>query len=159
MAVYCEIKPCTEGPPADPIELARIQALVLSGGPSSVYDEDAPPFDEAWLDLGIPVLGICYGMQLLARTFGGQVGKAQRREYGHADLEIGEATGLFEGVSLSTPVWMSHGDHVEALPKGWKPKSGKSYTRATVQKDLEPLFYKYGVDIYIFIHKKVNGPF
>jgi GMP synthase (glutamine-hydrolysing) len=120
MSVYCEIRPCTEGPPSDPEARARIQALVLSGGPSSVYDADAPPFDERWLDLDVPVLGICYGMQLLATTGGGGVGRAERREYGHADLEISESSPLFTGVDPKTPVWMSHGDHVERLPDGWR---------------------------------------
>ena len=67
--VYCEIRPCTEKAPAN--VPAQVRGLVLSGGPSSVYDDDAPPFDESWLKIEIPILGICYGMQLLARSAGG----------------------------------------------------------------------------------------
>ncbi|RME21547.1 MAG: GMP synthase (glutamine-hydrolyzing), partial [Deltaproteobacteria bacterium] len=96
--VYCEIRPCTDGP--DDVAGAvdahgaafslheRLRGLVLSGGPASVYDDDAPPFDPAWLDLDVPVLGICYGMQLLARAGGGEVEQATRREYGPADVEL-----------------------------------------------------------------------
>ena len=114
--VYCEIRPCTDVPPeaADP----QVKGLVLSGGPSSVYDEDAPPFDDGWLALDLPVLGICYGMQLLARNAGGGVEKAERREYGFAAVHTTDHP-LFEGVDGVTEVWMSHGDHVAHAPEGW----------------------------------------
>lgn len=115
--VYCEIRPCTDSPSGD-LD-SNLKGLVLSGGPSSVYDDDAPPFDEAWLKLDIPVLGICYGMQLLARNAGGTVTKADRREYGFAAVRT-ERHPLFEGVDASTSVWMSHGDHVAEAPEGWQ---------------------------------------
>ncbi len=117
--VYCEIRPCTDRAPARAADLGRMVGLVLSGGPSSVYDDDAPPFDPAWLDLGVPVLGVCYGMQLLAKHNGGHVTRADRREYGPADIEIAHAHLLLEGLDHRTRVWMSHGDHVEAAPSGW----------------------------------------
>ncbi|MEC9389450.1 MAG: glutamine-hydrolyzing GMP synthase [Myxococcota bacterium] len=113
--VYCEIRPCTDGPSMD---LGSVKGLVLSGGPSSVYDDDAPPFDSAWLDLDIPILGVCYGMQLLARSAGGEVSKAERREYGFASVNIVEHP-LFAGIDDTTDVWMSHGDHVADAPTGW----------------------------------------
>ena len=116
--VYCEIRPCTD--PAPEALPKRMVGLILSGGPSSVYDEDAPPFDRGWLDLDVPVLGICYGMQLIAQHFGGTVGGAQRREYGHADVDVVRPGALFAGVPDKTPVWMSHGDHVEVPPPGWE---------------------------------------
>jgi len=114
--VYCEIRPCTEAPPEsiDP----KMRGLVLSGGPSSVYDDDAPPFDERWLDIEVPILGICYGMQLLARNAGGDVEQADRREYGFAELSTTPHR-LFSSVDATTDVWMSHGDHVAAAPSGW----------------------------------------
>ena len=115
--VYCEIRPCTDAPPDE--APAGVVGLVLSGGPASVYDEDAPPFDNGWLAIGLPVLGICYGMQLLAVAHGGSVTHADHREYGHADLDIMERRGLFDDVSERTSVWMSHGDHVSAAPAGW----------------------------------------
>jgi GMP synthase (glutamine-hydrolysing) len=114
--VYCEIKPCTESPNNDYGD--RLKGLVLSGGPSSVYDDDAPPFDDAWLDVDVPVLGICYGMQLLARNAGGGVEQADRREYGFAELQT-SGHPLFKDVDATTDVWMSHGDHVAEAPSGW----------------------------------------
>jgi GMP synthase (glutamine-hydrolysing) len=114
--VYCEIRPCTDAPPRGPVE--GLKGLVLSGGPSSVYDADAPPFDGGWLGLGVPVLGICYGMQLLARDAGGEVARAERREYGFAQVRTSQHT-LFKGVGQVTDVWMSHGDHVADPPDGW----------------------------------------
>ncbi len=116
--VYCEIRPCTE---AAPDQLPpRLVGLILSGGPSSVLGEDAPPFDSGWLALDVPVLGICYGMQLLAAELGGRLASSQRREYGHADVQVTEPAGLFAGVAAQTAVWMSHGDHVEEAPTGWR---------------------------------------
>ena len=117
--VYCEIRPCTDSAPDRPDALGRLVGVVLSGGPSSVYDEDAPPFDPGWLDLGVPVLGVCYGMQLIAKHRGGSVERADRREYGPATIEIHEDRQLFEGMDRLNRVWMSHGDHVEATPDGW----------------------------------------
>jgi len=116
--VYCEIRPCNESPPS--AVPAGTIGLVLSGGPASVYDDDAPPFDDGWLALDLPVLGICYGMQMLARADGGQVARAEAREYGHADVVVLDDDGLFAGVSPRTEVWMSHGDHVEEPPPGWR---------------------------------------
>jgi GMP synthase (glutamine-hydrolysing) len=114
--VYCEIRPCTDSPPKDP--MPQLRGLVLSGGPSSVYDLDAPPFDEEWLDLDVPVIGICYGMQLLARHAGGGVERADRREYGFAQVRTTPHP-LFDQVGACTDVWMSHGDHVAEPPQGW----------------------------------------
>ena len=95
-------------------------AIILSGGPSSVTDEGAPTFDPAILDLA-PVLGVCYGMQWIAHAVGGQVKGSGRREYGRAEMVVKEAAGLFAGFDAHerTQVWMSHGDHVEAVPPGY----------------------------------------
>ena len=119
--VYCELHPFD-------MELQAIrdfspQGIILSGGPKSVYDSGAPAVEEAIFDLGIPVLGICYGMQLLARHFGGKVIPAGKREYGHADLtSTGNPGPLFDGFFIEgkSPVWMSHGDHVEEIPEGFE---------------------------------------
>ncbi|HSK00630.1 MAG TPA: glutamine-hydrolyzing GMP synthase [Kofleriaceae bacterium] len=122
-AVYCEIHPFTIA--TDP-ELAKIRALapvgiVLSGGPSSVYDEGAPTIVPALYELGVPILGICYGAQLTARLLGGIVTPAERREYGRASVRVKVADGVFRtaapGEELA--VWASHGDHVEGLPPGF----------------------------------------
>jgi GMP synthase (glutamine-hydrolysing) len=122
-AVYCEIHPYTIA--LDP-QLAQLRALapigiVLSGGPSSVYDEGAPSIAPALYDLGIPVLGICYGAQLTARLLGGVVTPAARREFGRAAVRVREPAGVLRTVARGEElaVWASHGDHVEALPPGF----------------------------------------
>src|SRR5690606_19386602 len=93
--VYCEIHPFSIG--LDRIREMKPAALVLSGGPSSVYAENAPRVDPALFDLGLPTLGICYGMQLLAHLLGGKVARAHAGEYGAADVHLEEATGIFAG--------------------------------------------------------------
>ncbi len=119
--VYCEIVSCTT--PIEQILARKPRALVLSGGPSSVYAEDAPPFDPALLQQGLPTLGICYGVQLMAHRAGGHVARADRREYGPAEVVVEEPAGVFapfaRGEKLQ--VWMSHGDRIEAMPEGFKP--------------------------------------
>ncbi|CAN5603894.1 glutamine-hydrolyzing GMP synthase [soil metagenome] len=96
------------------------KAVILSGGPDSVYDEGAPrPDPEIWSGR-LPVLGICYGAQLMAHELGGEVVPAARREYGRAQVSITEEDGLFQGLDLEQPVWMSHGDSIERLPDGFR---------------------------------------
>jgi GMP synthase (glutamine-hydrolysing) len=97
----------------------RPRAVVLSGGPASVYEKGAPGLPPGLLESGLPVLGICYGMQLLARELGGRVEPGQRREYGPARLRIEEADGLLRGLAPEEPCWMSHGDHVAQVPPGF----------------------------------------
>jgi GMP synthase (glutamine-hydrolysing) len=123
LQVYCEIKPFYI--PLRTIEACRPRGIILSGGPASVYEPEAPQCDRAIFEMGIPVLGICYGMQLMAHVLGGKVRSSPRREYGQAMMTIDRAEGLFEGISrqeegLSLSVWMSHGDHVEESPDGFE---------------------------------------
>jgi len=118
--VYSEIHPCTSDPAA--IRAMNPKALVLSGGPSSVHDEGAPPLPKEDLDWGLPSRGICYGMQILAHTLDGEVTRSQDREYGRAVFEtLGGDCPLFDGVEgrEKLTVWMSHGDHVGRLPSGF----------------------------------------
>jgi GMP synthase (glutamine-hydrolysing) len=117
--VYSEVKPCTIDPRS--LDLSQVKGLVLSGGPASVTDSDAPEFDPAWLSLDIPTLGICYGMQLLAHHSGGALGRGAAREYGPSTITIERAEGLFSSWKKDErlTVWMSHGDHVEKLPPGF----------------------------------------
>jgi GMP synthase (glutamine-hydrolysing) len=121
MSVYSEIIPCTQ--PADEILAGGYRGLVLSGGPSSVYDDGAPLPDTKLLEAGIPVLGICYGMQAMGYLLGGQVVPAERREYGPAELRIEGTGGLLDGITPERgnqiTVWMSHGDTVLRPPKGF----------------------------------------
>ncbi len=117
--VYCEIQPPTVT--LDWIRGWRPKGVILSGGPSSVYEGDAPTADPALLELGVPILGICYGMQLLAQAEGGRVVNG-RREYGRAELEIEVGADLFQGFRPGerTVVWASHGDHVDEPPAGYR---------------------------------------
>ena len=108
--VYCEI--VRHNITAERLkELAPI-GIILSGGPASVYEDGAPKCDPGLFDLGIPVLGICYGMQLVCEALGGKVDSAPAREYGRAECTVADAEGLFAGVNSQTQVWMSHGDQV-----------------------------------------------
>jgi GMP synthase (glutamine-hydrolysing) len=118
--VYCEIHPCTL--PLDKLRALEPIAVVLSGGPQSVYEEGAPSVDAGVFELGVPVLGICYGMQLACRLLGGKVERADKREYGPARIQIKSATAIFDGFELGreVDVWMSHGDSVKALPPGFE---------------------------------------
>ncbi|HSH74551.1 MAG TPA: glutamine-hydrolyzing GMP synthase [Longimicrobiales bacterium] len=117
--VYCEIHPPTRS--LAWIEAWRPAAVILSGGPASVYDEGVPTTDRALLDAGIPVLGICYGLQLIAQLEGARV-EHGRREYGRAELTVSVTDGLFTGFDPGekTTVWCSHGDHVDVPPPGYE---------------------------------------
>jgi len=117
--VYCEI--VRHSITAERVrELAPI-GIILSGGPSSVYAQGAPLCDPKLFELGIPVLGICYGMQLMCQALGGKVDSAPAREYGRAECDIVEADGLFAGVPRQTQVWMSHGDQVTGIADDFTP--------------------------------------
>ena len=115
--VFSVVLPCTA--PFDSIQQLNPAGIILSGGPSSVYDADAPPADARVLEMGVPVLGICYGLHFILHNMGGKVRSADRREYGHADVEVVLPTALFEGLPTHLPVWMSHGDEALQLPEGF----------------------------------------
>jgi GMP synthase (glutamine-hydrolysing) len=117
LGVYSEIVPFNTSP--EEIRRKGARALILSGGPSSVYEEGAPHPDRRVLDMDIPVLGICYGVQLMAHFLGGEVRPSSRREYGHADVKVRPESRLLEGLPESVRVWMSHGDNVSAPPPGF----------------------------------------
>ncbi len=120
LGVFSEIRACTTKPAE--VDLKFVKAIILSGSPASVTGDDAPPFSKEWLELGIPVLGVCYGMQLVSHLCGGKIAQGASREYGHAVLEIKKPEGILEGFAVNekTPVWMSHGDHVEKIPPGFE---------------------------------------
>ena len=117
--VYCEIHPFNIA--LEKIQQLQPEGIILSGGPASVYQENAPKVSEDFFKMPVPFLGICYGMGVVNLAFGGEAGRAERREYGPADLVIDDNADLFYGFSRNeaTRVWMSHGDKMTASPKGW----------------------------------------
>jgi len=120
--VYCEIHPAVRGTDLGFLREFAPQGIILSGGPNSVFDPGAPTADPSLLDLGVPVVGICYGMMLIARLAGGAVTPASEREYGRADITVLENAGLFAGFDLgsATTVWASHGDRIVTAPPGFR---------------------------------------
>ena len=114
--VYCRLEPCTT--PFEAIRELRPKGIILSGGPSSVWAAGAPSLDPRVLELGAPILGICYGMQLLAQLAGGRVEGGHAGEYGPAAIEVVGEGGIFAGCEAAEKVWMSHGDRVVKLPEG-----------------------------------------
>jgi GMP synthase (glutamine-hydrolysing) len=115
--VYCIVEP-----PTLPVERMRemnLKGIVLSGGPASIYEADSPRIDPSIFGLGVPVLGICYGMQYMVDTLGGRVRKARKREYGFAELSIDHHNDIFKDIPARNQVWMSHGDSITDLPEGF----------------------------------------
>lgn len=124
-------------------ELRQLQprGLILSGGPNSTYGEGAPQCDPGLWDLGIPVLGVCYGMQLMVQQLGGQVEPSRRREYGRARLWVDDPTGLLTNVDHGSTMWMSHGDEVRGLPEGFTALAHTDNTPLAAVADSQRRFY------------------
>ncbi len=118
--VYCEIHPYNI--PREKIDRLQPKGIILSGGPASVYRENAPQVEQELFDLHVPFLGICYGMGVINQAAGGAVARSDRREYGLGELHVDHDTDLFYGFPKNdpVPVWMSHGDKITSLPKGWR---------------------------------------
>ena len=149
--VYCELHPFDMS--LEAIRAFAPRGIILSGGPKSVYEEGAPEVAEELFELGVPVLGICYGMQVMSRHFGGSVVPAGKREFGHAELYLRKDPGsLFEGFFLDgkSPVWMSHGDHVEVIPPGFEVVAGTENAPVAAIRDIGR--HLYGVQF----HPEVN---
>ena len=116
--VYCEVLPYNTS--LEKIKEINPSGIIFTGGPNSVYEEGAPAVDKGIFELGIPVLGICYGSQLMMHSLGGKVTKAPKREYGKAEVDVNTESKLFKGISNSTICWMSHTDYIEELAAGFK---------------------------------------
>lgn len=112
--VFCEIVPFSQSP--ESYKEKNLKGIVLSGGPSSVFDQDAPFCTSEVFELGVPVLGICYGLQIIGKLFGGEVERSKKREYGKAIIHVDQRENLLSGVRDNTVIWMSHGDHLSKLP-------------------------------------------
>jgi GMP synthase (glutamine-hydrolysing) len=145
MGVYCEVWPCNDERVAAFIDEGRApsKGVVLSGGPSSVSIEGAPQLDGGLLELEVPVLGICYGMQLLAHAHGGKVEASEVGEYGRTTIEIDEPIGLFHGFDKGEEidVWMSHGDSVSQAPEGFRRIASTHNGLLAAMADTERNFY------------------
>jgi len=137
--VFCEIVP----PSVDigTIRRDEIKGIILSGGPASVYAQNAPSCDSRIFSLGIPVLGICYGMQLMTKILGGSVARARSREYGRAALTVADHRYLFRNVPRESVTWMSHGDKVSRMPKGFKRIASSKNTPIASFANHEKMLY------------------
>ncbi len=133
----------------------RPAGLILSGGPMSVYDEDSPDVSKEIFTHGIPVLGICYGLQLLSRKLGGKVTRGEAAEYGRAHLEISDNNGLLDQISDNSQVWMSHGDLVEAAPEGFICSGSTEHTKFAVIENWESRIY--GVQFHPEVYHTTEG--
>lgn len=131
--VFSVVLPCTA--PLDEVRGYSPVGIILSGGPCSVYDADAPPADERVLSLGLPVLGICYGLHFIAHKLGGTVRPGPKREYGHADIEVSQSSRLFRDMPARLSVWMSHGDEAVELPSGFSRVAASSNALAAIHNE------------------------
>ena len=129
--VFSVVLPCTAS--LDEVNSYAPVGIVLSGAPWSVYDKDAPPADARVFELGLPVLGICYGLQFMVHTLGGKVRPADKREYGHAEIDIVAESVLFQGLAKKQAVWMSHGDEALELPPGFELTAKTVHAVAGIQ--------------------------
>lgn len=139
LGVYSEIHPFNI--PLRKIKALKPGAIIFSGGPQSVYEPDSPHPDPEIFNLGIPILGICYGLQLIAHHLGGQVQKAPEREYGFAALHIIDRSGLLHGLKEKTQAWMSHGDRLEAIPEGFVITARTANSKAASIENRERRIY------------------
>jgi len=154
--VYCEIHPFN-------LSLEKIRGfspkgIILSGGPSSIYDKDAPFADKRILDLKVPILGICYGMQFLTHLFGGMVAKAADREYGNAIITIKDDKDLFHGLKKTggQTVWMSHGDRIDRMPEGFEALAGSRNSPVAAMADKSRRHF--GVQFHPEVAHTPEGP-
>src|SRR5271157_5729395 len=153
LKVYCEIHPCMM--PLEEIRKFAPRGLILSGGPRSVYEADAPSIDPAVFQLGVPVLGICYGIQLMNHLLGGKVVPATSREYGYKPFSIKDTTDLFFGLNPEEKVWMSHGDKVEQVAPGFEIIGASDTCPAGAVADRARQLY--GVQFHPEVHHTPRG--
>jgi GMP synthase (glutamine-hydrolysing) len=152
--VFSVVLPCTA--PLTEIKAHKPLGVILSGGPSSVYDDDAPAADAGILAMGVPVLGICYGLHFIVHHLGGKVKSAPLREYGHAEVVIEDgATALFSGLPATIQVWMSHGDEAEQLPEGFRRTAITSNALAGIVNEERRIW---AVQFHPEVHHTPLGP-
>ena len=151
--VYCQVEPSNIS--VDKIKALNPQGIILSGGPSSIYEENSPSMDPSLFDLGIPILGICYGMHYMVHTLGGKIKKAAKREYGFASLDIKEATPLFKDMDTGFQCWMSHGDSALELPDNFVVTASTRNTAIAAIANHEKKFY--GLQFHPEVEHSING--
>ncbi len=137
--VYCEIKPAAGA--LEEIKKTSPRGIILSGGPASIYEKDSPSVAAEIFELGIPVLGICYGMHLMIDALGGEIKRSDKREYGFAELNIIEREPLFTNIEQRVQCWMSHGDSAEKLPPGFSVIASTLNTKIAAAADPDRRFY------------------
>ena len=153
--VYCEVKPYTT--PLEELKAMQPKGFIFTGGPNSVYDAASPKVDPAIFTLGVPVLGICYGMQLLAFNLGGGLEQSETREYGPADLRFVRSCALWDGIDLTklSRVWMSHGDTVKTPPAGFLVTGSTDTLEVAAMADEARKIY--AVQFHPEVHHSVDG--
>jgi len=151
--VYCQIE--SPNVSIDYIKKLNPKGIILSGGPSSIYEKHSPRINKAVFDLGIPVLGICYGMQFMIGALGGTVKRADKREYGFAALFIKNHMDLFNGVNKKTKCWMSHGDSIVKLPRGFKTTASTENTNIAATVNSKKSLY--GLQFHPEVHHTSQG--
>ncbi|MCD4677528.1 MAG: glutamine-hydrolyzing GMP synthase, partial [Desulfobacula sp.] len=151
--VYCQVEPA--GISIDKLKALNPQGIILSGGPSSIYEDNSPSIDKSLFDLGIPILGICYGMHYMVHTLGGKIKKASKREYGFANLDIKERNPLFKDMGTGFQCWMSHGDSAIELPENFViTASTKNTSIAAIANHEKKL---YGLQLHPEVEHSING--
>lgn len=151
LGVYAEIMDFN----ASPKELKQTSGVILSGGPDSVYSPDSPKVSKELFDSGIPVLGICYGHQLMAKMLGGEVKPSKTREYGIANMRIEKNNSIFDGLGQNQTIWMSHGDSVEKLPDGFEVLSSSENCKITSMANSKKSLY--GLQFHPEVSHTING--
>ena len=137
--VYCQIEPPDIA--IDRIRAIKPEGIILSGGPASIYEKGSPRVDRGIFEMDIPVLGICYGLQFMIDALGGEVVRAEKREYGFAGLQIRRPKGIFSGIETETRCWMSHGDTIGRLPRGFQVTASTPSTKVAAAEDRKRRFY------------------
>ena len=152
--VYCEVLPYNAS--IDKIKSLNPKGIIFTGGPASVNDAKAPFCDKEVFSLGIPVLGICYGMQLMGSMLGGKVEKAGQREYGKVDIKLDSSSELFKNIESNTTCWMSHTYYVNELPEGFVKTAGTSNCPTAAMEN--PSRKLYGVQFHPELKSTILKP-
>ncbi len=151
--VYCEVHPYKT--PIEKIREMNPIGIIFTGGPNSVYEENSPQVDPAIFELGVPVLGLCYGCQLMAHTLGGVVSSAPAREFGKTETLFNNSTQLFKGLPAKSITWMSHNDYVEKLPEGFVSVAHTQDCPVAAMENKERRLY--GIQFHPEVNHTVNG--